>query len=193
MDSAKNPLLAWPPVNLPSCGTAGASRPATSSPKGVASMRWGWVPLVCAVWLSACASWWYGEPLGVTIADFTPVEMTLLEQRYAITVRLMNPNDTDIAFDGVAFDLEINGKPFAKGVSNRAGVIPRFGEALVDLRVVSGLQQILGQISQIQKGDQAGFTYRIRGRIHSGSLFGSVPFTATGEFALPAGTGKSGR
>ncbi len=156
-------------------------------------MRWGWVPLLCAIWLSACASWQWREPLGVTIADFTPIEMTLLEQRYAVTVRLVNPNDTDIAFDGVAFDLEINGKPFAKGVSNRPGVIPRFGEALIELQVVSGLQHILGQISQIQKGDQAGFTYRIKGRIHSGGLFGSVPFSTSGEFALPAGSGKSSR
>ncbi len=156
-------------------------------------MRWGWVPLVCAIWLSACASWQLREPLGVTIADFTPVEMTLLEQRYAVTVRLLNPNDADIAFDGVAFDLEINGQPFAKGVSNRAGVIPRFGETLVDLQVVSGLQHILGQISQLQKGDQAGFTYRIKGRVHTGGLLGSVPFSTSGDFAFPTGNGKSGR
>ena len=97
--------------------------------------------LACLLGLSACAGWGMREPLGVTIADITPLEMSLLEQRYAVKVRLLNPNDAEIAFDGVAFDLEINGKPFAKGVSGRGGVVPRFGEALVDLQVVTGLHE----------------------------------------------------
>ncbi len=148
--------------------------------------------LACLLGLSACAGWGMREPLGVTIADITPLEMSLLEQRYAVKVRLLNPNDAEIAFDGVAFDLEINGKPFAKGVSGRGGVVPRFGEALVDLQVVTGLHDILRQIPELQKGNQTGFTYRITGRLHSAGGLGFIPFEAKGEFAFPSGSEKSG-
>ncbi len=141
--------------------------------------------------LSACAAWAIREPLNVTIADITPLDVNLLEQRYAVKVRLLNPNDAEIAFDGVAFELEINGKPFAKGVSDRGGTVPRFGEAVIDMQVVSGLQNVLRQIAELQKGDRAGFTYRVKGRLHtSGGL--SVPFDTKGEFALPSGDDKSG-
>lgn len=141
--------------------------------------------------LSACAVWAIREPLNVTIADITPLDVNLLEQRYAVKVRLLNPNDAEIAFDGVAFELEINGKPFAKGVSDRGGTVPRFGEAVIDMQVVSGLQNVLRQIAELQKGDRAGFTYRVKGRLHtSGGL--SVPFDTKGEFALPSGDDKSG-
>jgi LEA14-like dessication related protein len=150
------------------------------------------VILACLLGLSACAGWGVREPLNVTIADITPLEMSVLEQRYAVKVRLLNPNDAEIAFDGVAFDLEINDKPFAKGVSSQGGVLPRFGEAVIEMQVVSGLQNILRQIAELQKGDRAGFTYRIKGRLHSTGGLGSIPFDTKGEFAFPTGGGKSG-
>jgi LEA14-like dessication related protein len=155
-------------------------------------MRMGWVLAACALALSACAVWGLREPLSVTIADFTPLEMSVLEQRYAVKVRVLNPNDTELAFDGVAFDLEINGQPFAKGVSSQGGVVPRFGEALIDLQVVSGLQHILRQIAELQKGDRTGFAYRIKGHLHSPGVLGSIPFNATGKFAFPTNGSKTG-
>ena len=69
-----------------------------------------------------------------------------------IKVRLLNPNDTEIAFDGVAFDLEINGQPFAKGVSDQKGVVPRFGEAVITMKVVSGLGSFLFPTGEAKPG-----------------------------------------
>ncbi|HSB69004.1 MAG TPA: LEA type 2 family protein [Candidatus Methylomirabilis sp.] len=155
-------------------------------------MKRALVVLACALMLGACAAWKVREPLGVTIADITPLEMTLLEQRYAVKVRLLNPNDVELRFDGVVFDLEINGKPFAKGVSNQGGVVPRFGEALIDLQVVSGLQHLLRQIDQLGKGERAAFKYRISGRLHSLGALGSIPFNTSGEFSLPTSSSKPG-
>jgi LEA14-like dessication related protein len=149
------------------------------------------IVLGCLFVLSACAAWAIREPLNVTIADITPLDMNLLEQRYAVKVRLLNPNDVDIAFDGVVFDLEVNDKPFAKGVSDRGGTIPRFGEAVIDIQVVTGLQNILRQIVELQKEDRAGFSYHIKGRLHSKGGF-AIPFDTKGEFALPSGDDKSG-
>lgn len=159
----------------------------TRSPRHVRA-----VILACLFGLSACAGWGVREPLSVTIADISPLEMSVLEQRYAVKVRLLNPNDAEIAFDGLVFDLEINGKPFAKGVSNQGGAVPRFGEAVIEVQVVSGLQNILRQIAELQKGERAGFTYQIKGRLHPTGGLGSIPFDTKGEFAFPAGSGKSG-
>ena len=155
-------------------------------------MKKGLMLLACACMFSACASLLVREPLNVTIAEFTPVEIGVLEQRYEVKVRLLNPNDSEVSFDGVVFDLEINGKPFAKGVSDKGGTVPRFGEALIDLRVVSGLQNILRQVNELTKGDRTSVTYRIKGRLHLAGGIGSVPFDTTGEIAFPTGGSKSG-
>jgi LEA14-like dessication related protein len=155
-------------------------------------MKNGLLVLGCALMLNACVGLGIREPLNVTIAQFTPIEIGILEQRYAVKVRLLNPNDSEVSFDGVAFDLEINGKLFAKGVSDKGATVPRFGEALIDLQVVSGIQNILKQIREFQKGDRVGFTYRIKGQLHLAGGFGSIPFDSTGEFSFPTGAPKPG-
>lgn len=154
-------------------------------------MKTGVLVLLCGIALGACAVIGIREPLNVTIADLRPIEVGVLEQRYALKVRVLNPNDTEIVFDGVVFDLEINDTPFAKGVSNHSSVIPRFGEALIDVQAVSGLQNILRQINGLLKGERTHLTYRIKGRLHGGS-FGSTRFDSSGEIAIPAGPRKPG-
>jgi LEA14-like dessication related protein len=154
-------------------------------------MKKALLALPCVVFLYACTALSMQEPLSVTIADLKPIEVGLLEQRYALKVRVLNPNDVEIAFDGVVFDLEVNDVAFAKGVSNQKSVIPRFGEAVIDVQAVSGLQNILMQINELLKGERTTLTYRIKGRLHTGG-FGYTRFDSSGEIALPAGMRKSG-
>ena len=154
-------------------------------------MKKALLALLCVVFLYACAALSMQEPLSVTIADLKPIEVGVLEQRYALKVRVLNPNDIEIAFDGAVFDLEVNDVAFAKGVSNQKSVIPRFGEAVIDVQAVSGLQNILMQINELLKGERTTLTYRIKGRLHTGG-FGYTRFDSSGEIALPAGMRKSG-
>jgi len=56
--------------------------------------------------------------------------------------------------------------------------------------VVSGLQNILRQVAELQKGDRTGFTYRVKGRLSSRGL--AIPFETRGEFSFPLGGEKSG-
>ena len=154
-------------------------------------MKKALLALLCSISLNACAAFSMQEPLNVTIADLKPIEVGVLEQRYALKVRLLNPNDVEIAFDGVVFDLEINDTPFAKGVSNQSSVIPRFGEAVIDVQAVSGLQNILWQINELLKGERTTLTYRIKGRLHGGG-FGFTRFDSSGQIAILGTNRKSG-
>ena len=154
-------------------------------------MKKALLALLCVLSVEACAAFGMQEPLSVTIADLQPIEVGILEQRYALKVRLLNPNDAEITFDGVVFDLAINDVAFAKGVSNQRSVIPRFGEAVIDVHAVSGLQNILMQINELLKGERTTLTYRIKGRLHTGG-FGYTRFDSSGEIAIPAGLRQSG-
>jgi LEA14-like dessication related protein len=160
--------------------------------EGKGTMAKGIALLLCTIVLHACAAVGMREPLSATIADLKPIEVGVLEQRYAMKVRVLNPNNTEIAFDGAVFDLEINDTPFAKGVSDQRSVIPRFGEAVIDVQVVSGLQNILRQINELLKGDRASLTYRIKGRLHSAGGFGFVRFDTSGEIVFPTGRATPG-
>ena len=89
---------------------------------------------ILAVLLSGCASlFWMGEKPRVDIVNITPKEMRLLEQTFLMELRIQNPTDTDLDVNGLSFDLEINGQPFARGVSNQSLKIERLSTKVVQV------------------------------------------------------------
>lgn len=133
--------------------------------------------------VAGCASLQLQVPR-VTVSDIDLVDATLLEQRFALTLRLQNPNDADISIRGLDFEVVVNGQHFARGVSDRAVTLPRFGEALLEVDAVSDLGSLLRQLVEVGREGRPGFEYRVSGRLATGSL-GSVPFESRGELQLP--------
>lgn len=140
--------------------------------------------IIPAVLVSGCASlFWVGEKPRVDIVNITPKEMRLLEQTFLMELRIQNPTDTDLDVNGLSFELEINGQPFARGVSNQRVTIERLSTKVVQVEAHTGLTSILRQLSEAGKGGYAsGFTYRLRGSVHSGSPAMRIPFDEKGEF-----------
>jgi LEA14-like dessication related protein len=60
-----------------------------------------------------------------------------LEERFLAALRIQNPNPVDLAIEGIAYDLEENGQPFAKGVGKCPVVIPAFGQGLVETEAIT--------------------------------------------------------
>ena len=145
--------------------------------------------LVFAGLLSACASINpYTEAPRVSLASIEPRDMTLLEQRYGISLRIMNPNDAALQVEGLSYALEINEREFAYGVSRQSVEIPAFGEALLDVEVVSNLLNVMQQIQEMSGESRDSLTYRLTGKISLANSLGSLPFDYSGELSyLPAG------
>lgn len=125
------------------------------------------------------------KPPTVTIVDIDVIEATLFEQRFAFTLRVQNPNSRDIPLRGLSFEVELNDLPFARGVSDRAVTVPRFGEEILTVTAVSGLAGILRQISEWTRGDErTTLSYRIKGTLSTG-FFGGLNFDEKGVVELP--------
>ncbi len=139
--------------------------------------------------LSACALLPQRDPLAINVVGIEPLPSQELEMRFAIKLRLQNPNDTAIDYNGVALDLEVNGRPLASGVSDQQGHIGRYAEDIlvipVSVSAFSVLRQTLG-LSQTQSLDN--LPYVLRGKL-AGGLFGTQRFIERGQISLasPAG------
>ncbi len=147
------------------------------------------VCLLCFGLLTACASIKpYSEAPRVSLASIEPKEMTLLEQRYGIRLRIMNPNEAALQIEGLSYALEINEREFAYGVNRQSVEIPAFGEALLDVEVVSNLLNVMQQIQEMSGESRDSLTYRLTGKISLANSLGSLPFDYSGELSyLPAG------
>lgn len=150
-----------------------------------ATFQRGLMGLFLAFGLSGCAGWQSGtETPHVTLNNIQPLDMTLLEQRYAVTLRIQNPNPVPLPVSGMNFQLDINDTEFGRGVTNTAVTVPPYGEALVEIRLVSNLMRMFNQIRALESGQGTNLRYRLSGGLNLTSRMGKLPFEYRGEFAV---------
>jgi LEA14-like dessication related protein len=146
--------------------------------------QWIVVVFVCALAISGCSTLPSGsEPLSVGLADFSMIDFGLIEQKLGLKLRIQNPNNVEIPVEGLSYEMELNGKPFAKGVAHPQARVPAFGTAEIDTEAVSNLAGVISQLSQLQNDRK--LRYRLVGKLYSGSWQGARPFESEGEISLP--------
>jgi LEA14-like dessication related protein len=133
--------------------------------------------------LHGCAGLRLQTP-SVTVADIRVTEATLFEQRYAFTLRVLNPNDMDIPVTGMSFEVKLNNQPFAKGASGKPINLPRLSDAVVDVTATSDLSGFIRQINELRKGHLNAISYHIKGRLITGS-FSDLEFENSGTIGMP--------
>lgn len=144
----------------------------------------GALGVLLVVALAGCAGLGLREPVRVSLAGLEPLEGAGMEARFLARIRVQNPNEAPIAYDGLSVEVDLNSRSFASGVSDAAGEVPRFGERVLELPVTVPASSIVRQILDLIRGDRSKVTYRIHGFLHTGT-FGRVGFDSTGEIDLP--------
>jgi len=138
--------------------------------------------------LTGCVGMFGGDPLRVNVAGIEPAmdPSQGMEMRFNLKLRVQNPNDTPIGYNGVSVELELNGKPFASGVSDQAGSVPRFGEALISVPLTVPALTAVRQAFAFANSAQSGqLPYLLRGRL-AGGVTGGTRFIDQGTLTLPA-------
>ena len=130
-----------------------------------------------------CAQLAQRPKLDVSITEMGAAQIGLLEQTYAVKLRVQNPNPTEISTDGMSFSIDINGKQFARGVSSESVTIPRLGEAIVTVQAVSDLSGLIRQMVGVGGVATSGLRYRLSGRFFSGEK--PFPFDYSGSLKPP--------
>ena len=141
--------------------------------------------LLLAVLVTACA--WLPErpqPLRVSLVSVQFGAMELLEQRYALQLRVQNPNDFALNIQGLDFEMEVNQLPFASGVASQHVAVPAFGEALLQVEVSSSVWSLARQLREMGEGRREEFSYRLHGRLSVGGRLTAIPFESSGTIPL---------
>ncbi|WP_338050949.1 MULTISPECIES: LEA type 2 family protein [Ramlibacter] len=144
-----------------------------------------------ALLLCACAALPHQEPLQVTVAGIESLPGEGLELRMEVKLRVQNPNETPVDYDGVYVKLDVLNKTFATGVSDVRGTVPRYGEAVISVPVtVSALRVAMGALGFVTGPRIEKVNYTLQGKLDSPGI-GSNSFTMNGEMAIPVMTGGS--
>jgi LEA14-like dessication related protein len=161
-----------------------------------ATMGRGWMVVTMIVLMASCSTMPKDfEAPRVSITDLTPKEMAIFEQKFDVKLRIQNPNNTDLSINGLKFDIDLNEREFANGMSGQRVVVPRFGSEVVDVEVFSTLGSFLRQVQNFNSGVPQKVRYRLKGAafVDSPGTF-KAPFEESGDIDLNLGgdVGKAG-
>ena len=132
------------------------------------------------------------DPVQVQVVGVEPLKGEGLELRFLCKLRVQNPNDAPIEFNGIYITLEVRGSVFATGLSDDVGVVPRFGEVVLSVPItVSALQLTRQAIGIFMSSDPTRIDYLLKGKI-GGPAFGSLRFESKGVLTLPGWTAGTG-
>ncbi len=143
------------------------------------------LPLLAMLALSGCTTLSQQDPLQVTVAGIEPLEGEGFELRMLVKLRVQNPNDTPVDYNGAYVKLEVQDRTFATGVSDATGSVPRFGESIISVPVTASVLRMVRQVMGVMGGEPVDqIRYSMSGKLNR-SAYGSLRFKAEGEFKLP--------
>ena len=135
--------------------------------------------------LGACAVAPTRDPLQVTVAGIESLPGEGLELRLLVKLRVQNPNDAPLEYDGVYVKLDVLDNTFATGVSGERGSVPRYGETVIGVPVtVSALRMATYALRMLDGKPIDKINYKLDGKL-DGVGFGSTRFQSQGELTLP--------
>jgi LEA14-like dessication related protein len=124
-------------------------------------------------------------PPQVKLATIAVEEFTVLETVFKIHLRVFNTNDTALQISGLQCQLDINGQPFAIGVSDADVEIPSYGTQLVPVRVYASLFDIINSLQGMQNQDQLKYHLKGKVRLGAGGYPALLPFESEGNISVP--------
>ena len=140
-----------------------------------------------ALGLAGCAIFKRTDPPQVTVVGIEPAASGAIQGLGAhmqLKLRVKNPNDTPIEYNGIHVEVDVQNKSLASGMSNQSGTVPAFGEAVILVPVEISYMGMVGQAMGLLSGKSLDkVTYEMHGKLSS-TTSGALPFKSQGELNL---------
>jgi LEA14-like dessication related protein len=121
----------------------------------------------------------------VTVLSIQMRGGNLLQQNFAVKLNIQNPNDRALPVRGLHTELRVGGEQIASGVSDRAVVIPAFGESEFDMTITANLILALAKLGDKANQHADSIDYDLTGAASIDLPFlRNLPFHQTGTFKL---------
>lgn len=123
----------------------------------------------------------------VSLVNLRVQDVQLFEQRYGMTLRVQNPNSVPLPIVGMEYSVRLNEIEFGKGVSRQAVTVPAYGDAVVQVDLVSSTFSLLQRVQELQQGRlPQSLKVRIAGGVSLAHGAVPLPFLFQGEIGRAA-------
>jgi LEA14-like dessication related protein len=141
-----------------------------------------------ALLLGGCAGMRPGyERPSVTLSSFRILPSEGLMPRFALGLRVVNPNPTPLPLRGMSYNVAFEGHPLLTGVAGNLETVPAYGESMIEVQtgvdLISGLRLFNDLLNDPQR-DRLRFL--LRARLDTGGLTRFLTLEEAGELSLAA-------
>ncbi len=139
----------------------------------------------CLVFILAACSALTPKPLPpqVSVAAVEVKSVGVFEQRFEIMLRVTNPNAFELTIEALEFDLDVNGQPFASGLSPLPTRLVANSETDLRIEAVTRSDDLIRQLRAFAPDLlKQGLPYRIRGRVKTDRSVRWLPFDHAGVY-----------
>lgn len=124
------------------------------------------------------------KSIKVNLSNLRLLDSTLFEQRFEASIRIQNRSQSELNIKGLSYDLSLNDKDFASGVSDQKITIPPLSEGVISVNLTSTLFGLLRQVKSMQDVQRKPFSYDLYGSVYTeNDLFG-IKFSEKGQIDL---------
>jgi LEA14-like dessication related protein len=121
----------------------------------------------------------------ISITDLKLRQMSLMEQRGALSIRLHNPNRIALGVRAFRYRVEMSGQRFAKGQAEEPFRIPARDATTFDVDVRLSMLKLAGSLVSALLAPRPTLQYRITGEIELAlPWLPPIPFSHTGQVDL---------
>ena len=149
-----------------------------------------WLKLFPVLFLAACSALPFNAVAPrVSVADISLKSLGLLEQKFDLGLRVANPNDFDFRIEAVDFELEVNGRPFARGLTRLTTLVAATSSSVVRVDAITQSKSLIEQVKTLSPDAlKVGVPYRITGRVKIDKSSNWLPFEHKGVYGGEAST-----
>ncbi len=144
-----------------------------------------WTLILMLVVITGCAAPGKRlEPPRVSLVHIELQEAKLFESVFKVQLRVFNTNEVPLKIQGGDCILEVNGKRFARGVTDSDTEVPAYGAAIVPMTLYSSMVGMVRSILTLPKEELG---YKLAGRLRMGGGFmapSTIPFSSEGKLSL---------
>ena len=123
------------------------------------------------------------EPPIVSLTDLRVRDVRLFEQRYVLGLRVQNPTPAALPIQGMAYQVLLNDVELGRGASREAVTLPLYGEALIEVDVVSNVFSLLRRVQDLGRSGAGNLKFSVSGSVSVADRPQPLPFSFHGEIA----------
>lgn len=136
--------------------------------------------------LSGCASLQsrFEQPT-VKLAGISLLEAGLIQQVFAVSLQVDNPNGFSLPIKAVDYAVKLGGQDFASGLTPNAFSIPANGSDQINLEIRTNLLETYGYLRTLLSNKPQNLDYQLSGNIQVNlPLMNAIPFSQSGTIPL---------